>query len=536
MSRRIFRLFTTVLCLVSLSVALDAGKTNAAFNPVYLRDESTLPVIMYHRVRAPDTIAGSGDVDEAVFRRQMDWLYRNGYKTLTLAELEQRLQSCPSRLKQQNKEVVLTFDDGYDDFYTIVYPLLQHYDFHASVFPVVRAVGDPADYVSSYRHLTWDQLREMDRSGYVEVGSHTLTHPRLATLDEGSVHHQLKESKRILEQELGHEIRYLVYPYGSRTSRVQQIAAEYYSLAFNTKKSNIDCSFSGQPLDLNRQGATNESYLDLGTGGSSQYIPYVPDPTVSAAKIKLTMARILNGSGHGRITRREKISFFDWLERDNYFWKSSAERQAVRQRLLSQSTRFSDGTPWAYVMGDGEAEAAGNLGVFTNDQGAPAVSYEQSVRTYKQITARHGSNSMLTERIRTWIERAFTAQAAPTVTSALKTVTVEPGTTIIGDQAVNLAQLYQFSSLSLEDQGEVSDALATAVATFDGGRIDGLNQIRVANSPASFADAEDDTAFLPYIVTADGQLFFNEKLFLLDSSGAEVQELIWQGLSAWLDR
>lgn len=142
---------------------------------------ASIPVLMYHGV-APDAPDRPPHMDHwmtpARLAEQLAWFKRNRVETLFLSQLlEIRIgqQSMPRRA------VVLTFDDGYLDFWLWVYPLLQAYETKATVFVSLDFVeGEtpprrlPEDYPWGF--LSWPELVEMEASGLVDVQSHAVTH------------------------------------------------------------------------------------------------------------------------------------------------------------------------------------------------------------------------------------------------------------------------------------------------------------------------------------------------------------------------
>jgi uncharacterized membrane protein len=119
----------------------------------------------------------------ALFRYLLDWLTGEDYKVISLLEAHQ------NGYLFNEKTACLTFDDGYVDFYTFVYPLLKHYHFHATVFVSPLLVNpdltkrkvwnlvdrDAADF-ECWGYLNWAEMEEMEKSGWVSVESHTYTH------------------------------------------------------------------------------------------------------------------------------------------------------------------------------------------------------------------------------------------------------------------------------------------------------------------------------------------------------------------------
>ena len=89
------------------------------------------------------------------------------------------LQSVPTRAR---KPVAITFDDGFQDFYTEAFPVLAQYGFSATMYLPTAFVGNPRRSFKSHPCMTWSEVREAYRAG-IEFGSHTVSHPKLVELD-----------------------------------------------------------------------------------------------------------------------------------------------------------------------------------------------------------------------------------------------------------------------------------------------------------------------------------------------------------------
>jgi peptidoglycan/xylan/chitin deacetylase (PgdA/CDA1 family) len=181
-----------------------------------------LPILTYHYIRVnPDPYDRLGfalSVTPADFAAQMDWLARNGYHPISTEDLYAYLQHARGL---PSKPVILTFDDGYADFFTTALPILLGHDFKAVAYVVSGFVGQPG-------YMTSDQIREADRSD-IEIGSHTVSHANLATASAGNVQAQLMASKQFLEDVIGHPVVSFCYPSGKFTAAVaSQVAAAGY--------------------------------------------------------------------------------------------------------------------------------------------------------------------------------------------------------------------------------------------------------------------------------------------------------------------
>jgi peptidoglycan/xylan/chitin deacetylase (PgdA/CDA1 family) len=139
----------------------------------------------------------------------MDWLAQNGFHPITLEDLNAYLngeRGLPAR------PVILTFDDGYADFYTTALPILRRHDFRAVAYVVSGFIGRPG-------YMTAAQVQAADRAG-IEIGSHTVDHVNLTTQSSGNLRYELTASKQALEHLLGHPVLSFCYPSGRFNARV----------------------------------------------------------------------------------------------------------------------------------------------------------------------------------------------------------------------------------------------------------------------------------------------------------------------------
>jgi len=183
---------------------------------------TNVPILTYHYIRvnpnSRDRMGFALSVTPADFAAQMDWLARYAFHPITTEDLYNNLggaRGLPS------KPVILTFDDGYADFYTTALPILRSHDFKAVAYVVSGFIGWPG-------YMTAAQIREADRSG-IEIGSHTVSHVNLAQSSAAAVRAQLVESKQAIERVIGHEVVSFCYPSGKYTSAVaSQVKAAGY--------------------------------------------------------------------------------------------------------------------------------------------------------------------------------------------------------------------------------------------------------------------------------------------------------------------
>lgn len=177
----------------------------------------SVPVLMYHSLQFdPANPNNSARIKAESFAAQMKWLHDNGYATLTLRQLYDGLMD-------QNgfpqKSVVLTFDDGYDDFYTNGFPIMSRYGFSATVFMITGEIGQPG-------YLSQSELPALIQSG-MDIECHTVTHPYLDKLSFNAQLREMTDAENTLYAIGGHTIDYLAYPYGhynADTIRADRVA------------------------------------------------------------------------------------------------------------------------------------------------------------------------------------------------------------------------------------------------------------------------------------------------------------------------
>lgn len=197
----------------------ESTKT-AIFVPQNYGRSVKVPILTYHYIgNNPDPADKARynlEVEPVKFDAQMDYLAKNGFSPITFDTLYAALKG---QISLPNKPIILTFDDGYLDFYVNAYPILKKYNFHAVSFIPTGLVGQ------SY-YLNWSQIKEMDHSGLISFQAHSVTHANLTSLKPDQLKHELSESKKTLEEKLGKPVNFLAYPYGASNSLVWQITKE----------------------------------------------------------------------------------------------------------------------------------------------------------------------------------------------------------------------------------------------------------------------------------------------------------------------
>lgn len=179
---------------------------------VFAADPFRVPILLYHRFGL--TVADGMTITTPVFESQMKYLKDNGYKVIPLRQLIDHYQGkAPA---PGPKSVVIVEDDAHKSVYSDMLPVIRRYGYPVTVFTYPSAISN-AKYA-----MTWDQLRELKKTGLFEFQSHTYWHPNFKRERkklrpqalESLVMTQLRKSKAKLESELGSKVDMLAWPFG----------------------------------------------------------------------------------------------------------------------------------------------------------------------------------------------------------------------------------------------------------------------------------------------------------------------------------
>lgn len=172
-----------------------------------------VPILMYHHIGSTEDNKKKLYVDVKLFEKEMRYLSDNGYTTITLDDLTNALIS---RKILPSRSIILTFDDGYLDFYTKAFPVLKKYKLKATVFVITSCIDKPG-------YLSTPMIKELLDSSLITVGSHTVSHPNLKNLPLTQVEYELRESKAFLEKQFGIKVTSFAFPFGSYNNTVTSV-------------------------------------------------------------------------------------------------------------------------------------------------------------------------------------------------------------------------------------------------------------------------------------------------------------------------
>lgn len=211
LSTKLFRLFLAAFCLL-LPLTASAAES------------FSVPILLYHRFGP--TVADGMTITTPVFESHMKYLHDNGYKVIPLRQLIDHYRGkAPA---PGPKSVVIVEDDAHKSVYSDMLPIIRKYRYPVTIFTYPSAISN-AKYA-----MTWDQLRDLKKTGLFDIQSHTYWHPnfkrerRKLTPQalESLVTTQLKKSRGRLEKELGGQVDLLAWPFGIYDDYLLKKAAE----------------------------------------------------------------------------------------------------------------------------------------------------------------------------------------------------------------------------------------------------------------------------------------------------------------------
>lgn len=183
-----------------------------------------------HHVKADkptdDAMERGLTIPPPIFAADIHYLVSHGYHSVSARRLVSYLRRGG---KLPPHPVVLTFDDGYADAYTNIYPVLRRNHLTATFFICPGLLGRP-------RYLTWKQVQDMSRHG-MDIEAHSMTHPDLTAVPAAQTWGEIYQSRAILQSRLHRPVDIFAYPYGSFNALVvQDVQKAGYWAAFTTRE------------------------------------------------------------------------------------------------------------------------------------------------------------------------------------------------------------------------------------------------------------------------------------------------------------
>jgi len=270
---------------------------SAAARLVAAASRRTAVVLCYHGIenRTPATDPTLLTLPPDQFRAQIELLLGGGFRFVTVDQLvSQRNGRSP-----QPGLVALSFDDGMENNYSVLLPILAEYGIPATVYVATGLVGQRNPFLAGTRMMTHEELRTLVAHG-VELGAHTVTHPFLSRLDLATCVEEMVNSRDDLEQITGRPVKTFAYPYSADGGYAVEAAAQVgFAAAVTSGHTKRWARFS-----MNRSIVKRTDTL---TGFALKVWPQHDrlHGSRSGRLVRASTRRIRHSAGRGRRSRRD---------------------------------------------------------------------------------------------------------------------------------------------------------------------------------------------------------------------------------------
>jgi len=221
-----------IVSILTLALLMPSASAAFAATPYV-----SVPILMYHTASEEEPVGLTElYVKPSEFEKQIEYLVDNGYTACTFDDY--------ANLKNIKKPVMITFDDGYPEIYTLIFPILKKYNFKVTLFLSYSLI--------EINGITEDMVREMSDSGLVKIESHSDDHVDLRALTPEKLDAELSGAKAKIEALTGKPVAALAYPYGFYNTAVTECTAKYYAYGVLAASGRNNTSLS--PLLIRRQG------------------------------------------------------------------------------------------------------------------------------------------------------------------------------------------------------------------------------------------------------------------------------------------
>src|SRR5208283_3183748 len=196
-------------------------------------DPAGFPVILtYHSISDGNPPL---QISPGLFAQQLEWLRAN----VGVAPLGEVVDALANHKPLPERTVVLTFDDGYSDFFSSAAPVLRRLKLPATIFVLTGFCGatsgwpEPPAWGNPHALLDWQQVAALSEEGFT-FGAHSITHPALPAFSTKEAKREIYGSKAELEERTGQKVEFFAYPYGRWSPAVRAIVQEQYRGACST--------------------------------------------------------------------------------------------------------------------------------------------------------------------------------------------------------------------------------------------------------------------------------------------------------------
>jgi peptidoglycan/xylan/chitin deacetylase (PgdA/CDA1 family) len=203
-------------------------------------------VLMYHRFdehKYPST-----NVQMDVFKNQIKIIKKFNYNFYNPIDFEKKFNS-----PKKEKKILLTIDDAFLSFYKNAWPFLKKNQIPFILFVSTEAVG-------KYGYMNWDEIKELEKESFVQIGNHSHSHDYLVNFSKAEVINDIDKSIKIFKKNLGYNPLFFSYPFGEYSDFIKNYISKNFSIAFGQHSGVVDVN--KDIFELPRF-PINEKYGDL---------------------------------------------------------------------------------------------------------------------------------------------------------------------------------------------------------------------------------------------------------------------------------
>ena len=192
-----------------------------------LNTKNGVIALMYHRFN--ENKYPSTNIRNEIFIEHLKEINKSEIKFITFNKFEEVIKT-----NMKNNFLLLTIDDAFESFYLNAWPILKEKKIPFILFVSTREIG-------KYGYMTWNQIKEMEKSNLVTIGNHSHSHEYLIDWKENEIKSDLETSIKIFKKELGYSPKIFSYPFGEYSSTLKKIVSDLnFQFAFGQHSGVID--------------------------------------------------------------------------------------------------------------------------------------------------------------------------------------------------------------------------------------------------------------------------------------------------------
>ena len=164
-----------------------------------------------------------------ILKNILNLIKKDGIKFVNPSNFENELNN-----NKKERKILITIDDGYQSFYDNAWPILKKDKIPFILFVSTREVGKRG-------YMSWENIREIEKHDFVEIGNHSHTHDYLIDFEDQEIENDLKKSISIFKNEIGKNSAFFSYPFGEYSSSLKNIVIELgFKYAFGQHSGVVD--------------------------------------------------------------------------------------------------------------------------------------------------------------------------------------------------------------------------------------------------------------------------------------------------------